>query len=496
MLRVQLMTMKTLLLEPKDRVFFQKVRLAIFANPFSDERVLVDYQLTGKRVSSGRNEQVRLLIQVVEERLNQVYAGTERPIVSFKGEDRKLVLFGILFHIFHKYCADFDDHIRDQIQHGDKPCRVSFADTVLNEMLSNGIESKEAVRFFALFFQMRRAFYFIDRIVGKSPSMKKLRHDLWNNIFTHDIGIYERHLWNRMEDFSTMLLGPTGTGKGLAASAIGSSGYIPYDKRKNCFAESFTRVFVSINLSQFPEQLVESELFGHKKGSFTGAIEGHEGIFSLCSPSGAIFLDEIGEVSVPVQIKLLQVLQDRIFSPVGSHRKKRFYGRVIAATNQSIQKLRKNGKFRDDFYYRLCSDIIYVPPLSQRIQENPDELGDLLAHTLKRIIGKSSPELVLSTLNIIRQQLPSDYPWPGNVRELEQSVRRILLKQQYEGDRSVTSTDEVESFYASLAEGNFTAHELLSRYCRLHYDRLGTYEAVAKQIELDRRTVKKYIDSK
>ena len=86
--------------------------------------------------------------------------------------------------------------------------------------------------------------------------------------------------------------------------------HIGFLEKKNCFAESFTEAFVSINLSQFPEQLLESELFGHKKGSFTGAVENHEGIFSRCSQHGAIFLDEIGDVSIPVQIKLLQVLQD------------------------------------------------------------------------------------------------------------------------------------------------------------------------------------------
>lgn len=487
--------MKTLQLSTADRNFFQKVHLAIFANPFGDERAVVDSQLTGKPLSSDREKQVRLLIGVVEERLRQVCSGLEKPVNLFRGEDRKLILYGILFHIFHKYCVDFDQHITDQIRHGDEPYRVNFADTILKEMTSQGIDHKESVRFFSLFFQMRRAFYFIDRIIGKSSSMKKLRHDLWNNIFTHDIGIYERHLWNRMEDFSTMLLGPTGTGKGLAASAIGRSGYIPFNKRKSCFDESFTRVFISINLSQFPEQLIESELFGHRKGSFTGAIDRHEGIFSLCSPSGAIFLDEIGEVPIPVQIKLLQVLQDRVFTPVGSHRKKRFYGRVIAATNRSIEALREKGGFRDDFYYRLCTDIIDVPPLSHRIRENPQELDDLLAHTLRRIIGKSSPELVLNTLDIIRKQLPPDYAWPGNVRELEQCARRILLKQQYEGDRTVPRTDGEEPFQAYLIKEGLTAHELLSRYCRILHNNLGTYEAVSKQAGLDRRTVKKYIEN-
>src|SRR5678815_4546992 len=198
--------------------------------------------------------------------------------------------------------------------------------------------------------------------------MKELRRQLWQNVFTHDMRRYERHLWNRMEDFSTMLLGETGTGKGAAAAAIGRSGFIPFDEKHRCFAESFTRSFISLNLSQFPETLIESELFGHCKGAFTGAVEAHEGVFTRCSPHGAIFLDEIGDVSVPIQIKLLQVLQERTFCPVGSHEPLRFRGRVIAATNRSLDSLRKRDLFRQDFFYRLCSDMIEVPPLRLRLQ--------------------------------------------------------------------------------------------------------------------------------
>ena len=126
-------------------------------------------------------------------------------------------------------------------------------------MVEQGIESRMAERYLALFFQMRRAFYFINQIVGASDCMKELRHSLWNNVFTHDIGLYEQYLWNRMEDFSTLILGETGTGKGMAAAAIGRCGFIPFDGRKNAFSESFTKAFVPINLSQFPEQLLDSE---------------------------------------------------------------------------------------------------------------------------------------------------------------------------------------------------------------------------------------------
>ncbi|MCA9708899.1 MAG: sigma 54-interacting transcriptional regulator, partial [Myxococcales bacterium] len=255
--------------------------------------------------------------------------------------------------------------------------------------------SADAERMVAIFFQMRRAFYFIDRtLIGGSPCMRSLRQALWNNVFTHDIARYERWLWNRMEDFSTIVLGDTGTGKGTAAAAIGRAGFIPFDVRRGAFAESFTEAFVAVNLSQFSAGLIESELFGHVKGAFTGAVERYAGAFSRCSPHGAIFLDEIGEVEVPVQIKLLRVLQEREFFPVGSHAAQRFSGRVIAATHRDLDQRRRQGRFRDDFYYRLCSDVIEVPPLRTRLAEDPAELGVLVGHLVERIVGQPDDDVV------------------------------------------------------------------------------------------------------
>src|SRR5205814_10459134 len=111
--------------------------------------------------------------------------------------------------------------------------------------------------------------------------------------------------------------------------------------------------------------------------AFTSAVDHHKGVFERCSAHGALFRDEIGEAAVPVQIKLLQVLQDRTFNSVGGHEKKRFSGRVIAATNRPIADLRHGGRFREDFYYRLCSDVIHVPTLRERIQESSGELAEL-----------------------------------------------------------------------------------------------------------------------
>jgi DNA-binding NtrC family response regulator len=322
--------------------------------------------------------------------------------------------------------------------------------------------------------------------------MRKLRRALWDNVFTHDMRAYRDSLSNRMEDFSTLLFGETGTGKGEAAAAIGRSGFIPYLRDKRRFAASFRDSFIAINLSQFPETLIESELFGHKKGSFTGAIDHHAGVFERCNEHGALFLDEIGEVSTPVQIKLLRVLQDRTFTLLGSHEARRFAGRVIAATNRPWAELRAEGRFRDDFYYRLCSDVIQVPTLRERIADSPGELEDLVRVVVTRIAGEQQGDLVSIALEAIRRDLPRDYAWPGNVRELEQAVRRILLTGRYASDADAQANRDQQ--FSDLARaGQLNARDLLGRYCAMLYRRLGTYAEVASRTGLDRRTARKYV---
>ncbi len=465
--------------------FFKRVSEAAFSNPFSDKRVEMDRRIVGGSESATWHEILDPLLRVLEENIRELEKNE-----SHVARLDETIAVSVLFHVFHQYMGRFDALIGEQIAMGDESCRAPFAFKCLEELVHYGFERADACRFVGIFYQIRRAFYFISKgLIGDSDCMKRMRAQLWDNIFTHDIGWYVRCLWNRMEDFSTLLLGETGTGKGAAAAAIGRSGFIPFNSNAQKFEESFTRAFVSINLSQYPEGLIESELFGHRKGAFTGAIEKHDGIFARCSPYGAIFLDEIGDVSIPVQIKLLQVLQERTFSPVGSHEKLRFKGRVIAATNKSIDALRREGSFRDDFYYRLCSDLITVPPLRQRIRETPRELDLLAKHLAQRICGSGD---ALPILGKLKQDIDKNYAWPGNVRELEQAIRRIMLTGIYEGDAIAEPLEEIALTHA-VASGNLTAKELVSAYCRDLYDTYGNYGEVARRTGLDWRTVKKNV---
>ena len=489
--------MHTLTLSGADRTFISNVLGVMHANPFSDQRVAADQQLIDFDPSETYTQRYDKISRAISQGVSRLLAAGKDNVHKFDGQDRDLIESVFVYHAYNQVFKKFDDLIEQQLKEGERSCGVPFARESLALMERFGFAPGEALHFFAVFFQLRRAYYFIMHgIVGRSSCMKDLRESLWNNVVTSDIVLYVRRLWDRMEDYSTLLLGETGSGKGISAKAIGQSAYIPFDDAKNCFAESFARTFVYMNLSQFPEQLIESELFGHKKGSFTGAVADYEGALSRCSRHGAILLDEIGEVPVPVQIKLLHTLEDRTYTPVGSHEKKRFSGRIIGATNRPLDELRAGEAFRDDFYYRLCSDVIRVPTLRQRIQEDPHELDDLVSHMVRKIIGERSEDVGEMVLEEVRKQVPDGYAWPGNVRELEQCIRRIVLKRKYEiGPRETKPRDTEELLVNGIREGSLDAQQLLSRYCKLLYDRHGSYEAVAKRTALDRRTVKRYIVS-
>ncbi|MBM4142850.1 MAG: sigma-54-dependent Fis family transcriptional regulator [Lentisphaerae bacterium] len=486
---------KAIALTAEQREFLELVSAAAFANPFGEGRAALDLKIAGLPPGTAPEERLAATVARVRGFLEK-NRFTRQTVAALGPADRKRVQYAFFFDVFHRFTDRLDGLIERQAESGAEPCPVPFARDVLAALRDAAPDTEETRGIFATFYQLRRAYYFIDRaLIGRSAVMRELRRALWNNVFTHDMRLYTEYLRDRMEDFSTLLLGETGTGKGAAAAAIGRSGFIPFDESAMRFTESFTRAFLAINLSQFPETLIESELFGHRKGAFTGAVEAHDGVFARCSPHGAIFIDEIGEVSVPVQIKLLQVLQERSFSPVGSHERRRFRGRVIAATNRPLDVLRRERLLRDDFFYRLSSDVITVPPLRRRLAEDPAELDDLIRLTVRRITGRDSDELHALIRGAIEDRLGPDYAWPGNVRELEQCVRRILLTRAYAGDTCAAADDLRSRVHRRIDLEDYGAAELLGDYCRLLYERHGTYEEVARRAGLDRRTAKKYISA-
>ena len=481
-------------LQQEDREYFRILTEFAFRNPFEKKSLGLAYQIAGGEYPVGKQLSSQVFGKI-HQRIEKVTRNGRLNWKDFSGEDHDLVRMALLHDSYDRCHALFDDLIVRQINQEQSDPHVPFAQETLQLLRKRGFSKEHSCRYFSFYYQLRRAWYFInDGLIGQSQSMETLRSHLWRSLFTSFPRLYEKVLWDRMEDFSTFLVGETGTGKGTAAAAIGRSGYIPFDEQKNCFSESFTSNFIEINLSQFPESLIESELFGHRKGAFTGAVENHRGIFARCSRQGSIFLDEIGDVSIPIQIKLLKVLEERSFSAVGGHDKLHFNGRIITATNKSLHSLNQKRTFREDFYYRLCSNVINVPTLRQQLFENGSTLEALLAHTIQRIAGQPVPELLETILQTLEQEVGPDYLWPGNVRELEQAARSIILTMHYRkgtGD----AADLTDVLHQSIERESLSAQDLVATYCKIIYEKYRTYEKVAQITNLDPRTVKKHIKS-
>lgn len=237
--------------------------------------------------------------------------------------------------------------------------------------------------------------YKYDSMIGKSKPMQNL-YGLLDKIKTAD---------------STVLIqGENGTGKELIAKAIHFNSH-----RKD-------KAFIIQNCSAFNDNLLESELFGHVKGSFTGAVRDKKGLFEMAD-KGTFFLDEIGDTSPTMQVKLLRVLQEGTFLPVGAVEPRRVDVRVIAATNRNLKEMVEEGTFREDLYYRLNVINIYVPALRERKEDIP-----LLAEFF---LNKAQSELPEGTerKTLTKRALEKlyDYPWPGNVRELQNEMERLIV---------------------------------------------------------------------
>src|SRR6185312_9188954 len=345
---------------------------------------------------------------------------------------------------------------------------------------------------FSCYFQIRRAFHHtFHSIVGGSMPAARLRAKVWQSIFTHDLRRYQRSLYQRLGDVTTLVTGPSGTGKELVARAIAFSRYLPFDPETHSFGERPEESFFPLNLSALSPTLIESELFGHRRGAFTGAVGDRTGWFEVCPPLGTVFLDEIGEVDSAIQVKLLRVLETRTFQRLGDTRERRFRGKVVAATNLDLDVEMSAGRFREDLYYRLCSDRIETPSLAERVHDSPREIADLVLVLAERQVGEElAPELAAEVVAWIDSRLGADYPWPGNVRELAQCVSNILIRSEYLPASRGSAADPRRAVAEEILKGGLSADEVLGRYCTLVYAETGSYQESARRLGLDRRTVK------
>lgn len=284
---------------------------------------------------------------------------------------------------------------------------------------------------------------------------------------------------------SVLITGESGTGKELVAKAI------HYHSGRS------TGSFIKVNCGALPENLLESALFGHEKGSFTGAQSRQIGLFERAN-HGTLLLDEVGEMSANLQVKLLRVLQEREFEPIGSMKTIKTDFRLIAATNRNLQDMIENNEFRQDLFYRLNVMELVIPPLRER----PDDIILLARHFAKKFCFENKKEMLDFSLDAV--DLLNQYYWPGNIRELSNAIERAVIMSsgvliyaedlpehitQGKSDHIPHSTDQ-----ANILSGNLTLKEQMKNYEReLILNALkqnnGHREQTAKTLGVSKRTL-------
>lgn len=504
-----------------DRRFVQTLSHLVFSNPFLPERIDREREALGSAFTGDSNVWSAQPGEFHERpNVTRLQARAETLVASLRArlsrmqhvEPEDVRLYGDLVHyvLYYRNWRRFDDLLQAPDKSRRVPAFRAFAEDHRHFFHTGPLEAtspQAEAHIFALYFQIRRAFQAIFRhIVGSSMPVARLRAAVWQSIFTCDLSAYRTHLYDRLDDVPTLITGESGTGKELVARAIALSRYIPFDPASETFATPAAQLFLPLNLSALSPTLIESELFGHRRGAFTGALEDRVGWLEHCPAGGCVFLDEIGELEGQIQVKLLRVLQARSFHRIGDTAPRPFAGKIIAATNRDLAGEIAGGRFRRDLYYRLCADLIAAPSLAEQLRGTPPagvaaELRLLVRFIAFRVAGAELAEaLTEKVVAYIVEQVGLAYPWPGNFRELEQCVRNILIRGEYRppspapvppspafmGGRSA----DAEALAVAMGRGALTAEELLDRYIELVHGMEGTYEATARRLQLDRRTVR------
>ena len=491
----------------EDAILARAVARVNAANPFLPERIAAEREALGTAfVEAGSAWNTRpptpeshVNVLLITKRCGQMIARLLETKAGARPSPQELGLFEEVagYWLYQTYAARFDRVILASLEGRGEGGRVEFFGAFRADaercfsVLAGKAGPLDAAHWFACAFQIRRAFHNIFRaLVGSSPPMARLRAEIWQSIFTHDLRRYRNGLFARIGDFATLITGPSGTGKELVARALSWSRYIPYEPRRGGFGTDFAHGFFALNLAALSPTLIESELFGHKRGAFTGALSDRAGWMEECPPTGAVFLDEIGETDTGIQVKLLRVLQARTFQPLGGTETRRFEGKIIAATNRDLPAEIRAGRFREDFYYRLCSDQIATPALRSQLDAAPGDLETMVGHIARRMLGENEAEdFARGAVSWIEKNLGERYAWPGNFRELEQCVRNLILRGEYR-PAGPLMREAADDWNTVIGSGALTAEELLRRYTKIVFDQAGTIEETARRLDLDRRTVK------
>ena len=495
------------LMQPDERDFAGVMTRLVTCNHFLPERIVLEREALGPGFvedasavwnlngdSGARNPNILRLTEKTRATVERLH-----PLLKLGGrlaaDEREGYEHLVYYHLYQRYRSKFHAMtVSAEAPSSVAKCFNSF-DRDLREYLQPAsrepVSDREVAHLFAGLSQLERAFINIfTHIVGSSAPVARLRAAVWESIFTCNLARYRQGLFQRMREITTLISGPSGTGKELVAQAIACSGFIPFDPVTQRFAQDHRELFRPLNLSALSVNLVEAELFGHKRGAFTGALQDRAGWLEVCPEAGAVFLDEIGETDVSLQVKLLRVLQTRTFHRLGESQPRSFSGKIIAATNRDLVEEMEAGRFRRDFYYRLCSDVIITPSLREQLADSPHELPRLVGFIVRRLVGDpQGEELGREVLEVVEKQLSPTYPWPGNFRELEQCVRNVMVRRRYEPVR-LSCGRPAAALAADMERGQLTAEQVLRRYCSIVYAQTRNIEETARRLDIDRRTVK------
>jgi len=532
--------------DKSDRDCLEAVSKLVRCNPFLPDWVRLEKEALGRDYEDGPSvhrvhrweeetkhehpnlrrlaEKVGALVERLRRRLTAGAAASESDLHCYRD--------AVLYYLYHRYRQEFDDFIDAALgvvaeggpSHRSST-RISFWPSFRDEFSRfidlPGLTLRrdfDPARVFAWIFHVRRAFkqVFLN-IIGNSRPAIQLRADVWRSIFTKNMDRYFRTLYDKMGSFNTLITGPSGTGKELVARAIGFARYVEFDSKQERFAVDFASSFHPVNVTALTPTLIESELFGHAKGAFTGAHRDRAGWLEECHESGTVFLDELGELCPDAQVKMLRVLQSRVFQRVGETTDRRFKGKLIAATNRNLGEEVGAGRFRTDLYYRLCADRISTPSLHEQLQDSPSDLPVMIRFAARWVASENSHLLREEDVEILAQEvegwiernLQPEYPWPGNFRELEQCVRSVLIRGEYfpvhisqpEVPAEVVTPNAARGLRDALSammgeEPAFTAEDLKVLYFRLVAEKAHTYQDAAARLGVNWRTVKKVLDKK
>ena len=484
----------------------ENIHSLAFVNPFAEQRDEIEkailsqmgwtenLQETNPKFTKEFNQVLHWVEQVEQSLLSGMVKGYESVV---RGEQMASLAY---FSLYHEHVDDLDALIKSE-----------ESDLTANRKLFKKIESgikkrrplvsggrsamwEKPEHLFACFYQLRRAFLCLfNEIVGWSEPVRALRVRVWESVFTKDMLSYQQWMYESVGRFPTLILGPTGSGKDIVARAIGLSRFIPYDPSSGQFASNPKKSFCPVNLSALTETLIESELFGHRKGSFTGAMRDRAGIFKTAGQYGTVFLDEIGEVPESIQVKLLRILQSGEFQAIGGDAPSFYEGKIIAATHRDLGEQVRNGEMREDFFYRLCGDQVNTIGLQDILSSSPKEIANSVHYICTKLFGNDgAKELSSRVVDQLQSVLPRNYPWPGNFRELEQAVRNILVTGSYNPPRISSHKNQITNIYE---DATITMDKWICMYAKKAYGKYGSFRNASKQIGVDQRTLKKWVFS-